>query len=737
MGDVFKKIKKIIEKLKRGFTLVELLAVIVILAIIMLIAIPAVLNTLESARRKTFAEYVDKVVSLTEQKELSDELLSNTTSEECTIYDITKDLDLSSTGDYKGYTLVKKTSTGKEYIVVLWDGEYMIRPYNYTNKLDYSKKSMELSDAIENYSESSNEELTISSLCAYGCKECTTQSSETIIGNQNTLYNVLKQAAKEGTYVREYTGPHQDSMDKSLSTEKIYYWYGSSNSIADEILEKNNVIFAGFCWQTVRTTDTGGIKMIYNGPAEDGKCLSSRTTRIIGNSKFNDSRNSLSDVGYMYNTKYSYSNRRLGESDTILYSADLSTSYWYSDSVSWGNPKANTYNLIDAYQVSSTDDYSSLVGKYTFNNSSETYTYNNVRYITAINNNRYYYFNITKNENPLLDVYTYGTSYTDNGDGTFTINDPVSMNRKDWYTNYKNVASKYICKNATNNTCSDLKYTSEGTIVSLDYIRVNYNYKYSKSFTWNGSKYILDDDSSITFWNIRNADNISSLNNAHYTCFNKSGECTTLSYIFYRKGTDLYYIYLKNGKSVEDVLNEMLYNDDVNKNDSPIKAYIDTWYENNLASYSNYLEDTIFCNDRSQSNLSTNGWNPNGGNPSVYVNFGNNKDLSCGNETDKFSTLNNKAKLKYKIGLMTTSEMNLLNNNKLKNVNANYWLGSPQHFFDSNAGRDAYVSNVSTSGTYPSKNTASNLGVRPAISLAPGTEFTGGDGSTANPYVVG
>ena len=37
-------------KNKKGFTLVELLAVIVILAIIMIIAIPAVLQTMESAR---------------------------------------------------------------------------------------------------------------------------------------------------------------------------------------------------------------------------------------------------------------------------------------------------------------------------------------------------------------------------------------------------------------------------------------------------------------------------------------------------------------------------------------------------------------------------------------------------------------------------------------------------------------------------------------------------------------
>ena len=577
MGDLIKIMKsKVGKNFKRGFTLVELLAVIVILAIIMIIAIPAVLNTLDASRRKTFAEYVDKVVNLAEQKELSNELLSTPSSSDCTIYDITKDIDLSSTGDYKGYVLVKKVNGSKEYIVVLSDKEFMLRPYNYTNKLNYSKKSKELSDAIEMYSESYNEELTISNLCGYGCKECTTQSSETIEGKDNTIFNVMKEAAEEGKYVREYTGSHQDSMNRSLSTEKIYYWYGTSTS-SEETLEKNNVLFAGFCWQIVRTTDTGGIKMIYNGPSEDGKCLSTRTTRTIGSSKFNTGY-TPADVGYMYNARYLY---------------------FYKNMASFGDNK------------------------------------------------------------------------------------------------------------------------------------------YSKSFTWNGSKYFLNDENSITFSDIKDSANRTSLNNAHYTCFNTSGECNTLAYIYAINGTSLYCINLTNGRSIEDALNEMFYNDDVNEKDSIVKKYIDNWYENNLASYSSYLEDTIFCNDRSQANYNTNGWNPNGGNLSTYIYFNSYKvtnDLSCPNETDKFSTLNNKAKLKYKIGLMSSSEMKLLVNNKMREINKDYWTMSPHGFYLGDAGEMT----VSPDGAFNYYyNVAGVYEVRPAISLVPGIEFTDGDGSTSNPYLVG
>ncbi|UKI28884.1 MAG: type II secretion system GspH family protein [Clostridium sp.] len=43
------KIKKVI---KKGFTLVELLAVIVVLAIIMIIAIPAVVESMNNAKKR-------------------------------------------------------------------------------------------------------------------------------------------------------------------------------------------------------------------------------------------------------------------------------------------------------------------------------------------------------------------------------------------------------------------------------------------------------------------------------------------------------------------------------------------------------------------------------------------------------------------------------------------------------------------------------------------------------------
>jgi len=77
----------------------------------------------------------------------------------------------------------------------------------------------------------------------------------------------------------------------------------------------NNIIFVDLCWLIVRTTETGGIKLIYNGEVnEDGSCNNysgvggeDANSDYLGayidgiNYKFNKSSDSPVYVGYMYN----------------------------------------------------------------------------------------------------------------------------------------------------------------------------------------------------------------------------------------------------------------------------------------------------------------------------------------------------------------------------------------------------------------------------------------------------
>ncbi len=110
-------------KKRNGFTLVELLAVIVILAIIMIISIPSVLNTLTAARQKTFGEFVTKVYNVAQTKYIKDGLLNGEPN--YVKYDITKDLDMSSTGNYKGYVVFLKTKSNTTDVYIgISDEEY-------------------------------------------------------------------------------------------------------------------------------------------------------------------------------------------------------------------------------------------------------------------------------------------------------------------------------------------------------------------------------------------------------------------------------------------------------------------------------------------------------------------------------------------------------------------------------------------------------------------------------------
>ncbi len=178
--------------------------------------------------------------------------------------------------------------------------------------------------------------------------------------------------------------------------------------------------------------------------------------------------------------------------------------------------------------------------------------------------------------------YTFGDSYTDNGDGTYTINNPTTITRLDWYQNYSSMDSKYVCKNAVDNTCSDLWYVTSTSATSFSYIKPINIYKYGNNFTYENGTYKLNDEGSVMFWNMDDSSNRTLLNNAHYTCFNESGECTTLYYIYYVSGTTPYYIQLNDGKNVSDALDEMLTADDVNTTNSTMKNAVDAWYERYL-----------------------------------------------------------------------------------------------------------------------------------------------------------
>ena len=59
---------------KNGFTLIELLAVIVVLAFISLIAIPMIMNVIESSKKGAYEESLRNLIKAAEYYEISEKI---------------------------------------------------------------------------------------------------------------------------------------------------------------------------------------------------------------------------------------------------------------------------------------------------------------------------------------------------------------------------------------------------------------------------------------------------------------------------------------------------------------------------------------------------------------------------------------------------------------------------------------------------------------------------------------
>ena len=95
---------------------------------------------------------------------------------------------------------------------------------------------------------------------------------------------------------------------------------------------------------------------------------------------------------------------------------------------------------------------------------------------------------------------------------------------------------------------------------------------------------------------------------------------------------------------------------------------------------------------------------------------------------------NAKARLEHPIGLLSVPELRLAGygSSHYFNNGQYVWLVSPGTIGDIIANvRMAYSGRMDSGGVYSSR------GVRPSVSLKPNTEFTNGDGSFTNPFVIG
>ena len=124
---------------------------------------------------------------------------------------------------------------------------------------------------------------------------------DSIAVSETNLYNLIKNNA-DTTTVIDYKVRSGASGTNGIYTTTategsvpVYYYRGDADKV------NNNIIFNNMCWKIIRTTETGGVKIIYNGTPTNGKCeTQTGTSTQIGTSAFNEKYDDNAYVGYMY-----------------------------------------------------------------------------------------------------------------------------------------------------------------------------------------------------------------------------------------------------------------------------------------------------------------------------------------------------------------------------------------------------------------------------------------------------
>ena len=181
----------------------------------------------------------------------------------------------------------------------------------------------------------------------------------------------------------------------------------------------------------------------------------------------------------------------------------------------------------------------------------------------------------------------------------------------------------------------------------------------------------------------------------------------------------------------------------INNTNSTMKNTLDTWYKNNLTSYTSYLADETFCNDRSI-NWGNGYLTPPTTTYGTYERLYEKKapSLKCAQDNDKFKVSNESAKLDYPISLITADEVGMAGG-IYNTANSNYYLYNGQYFWTlSPANFESYSSvaqvwRVLPSGSLNPWGYVSNLySVRPVISLRADIQIIKGDGTALNPFAI-
>ena len=274
--------------------------------------------------------------------------------------------------------------------------------------------------------------------------------------SENTLFYQIKSNADKYTRI-----DFSKTSDKT-NTNGIYITTNTDNGVPVYYYRgnvDNHVIFANFCWRIVRTTETGGVKLIYDGVPSNGQCNNTGDDTTIGKYSFNQKYGSPALVGYMYGIAY-----------TPLSMKSLTGSIVFGNDIIY-NITTNAYTLIDTYTLTDINnwsaEYTTIASKYHYTCFTSDSTCKKVNYMYYTVNsisqeNRYFELSNGKNHLDILKEML---------DNSTNENDSTAKTTIDTW--FQNNMTNYTSKLEDTVFCNDRSYDISNTGWNKDYSNTN------------------------------------------------------------------------------------------------------------------------------------------------------------------------------------------------------------------------------------------------------------------------
>lgn len=558
------------------------------------------------------------------------------------------------------------------------------------------------------------------------------KSLDGTLAGSATLYDVVASAATLDTANAVGSGNGVYTYYSTANDEyPVHYYHGN--------VTNNNVVFGNMCWKIVRTTSTGGVKLVYNGSYLSGNCR--EASKGLKLTVFNDNSDSLAYVGYMYGDVIKTQN--LSKTATWSNVLDISQSKTISLSKAMGTTKyyfgTAMTNSGSTYTISS----SSAVA---FNSALQVNKYTCLEGSRSCTSPVYIFSGSNKTAKYIPGVLKMGKSVS-YSNGNYTITDATDYLATQYVD--MDLNGYYVCPSYNTNTCTSVYYISsllKNISYTLDYITLsngtslsalqtqgnNTKWIFGNDVTWNGTTYTLKDTVSLTAISLPSK--IAALTKGYnYTCFSTSNTCSTVNYMVSNTVSsetnkiDISYYALTNGDTLDTIKSKIF----SNKNSSKVKQEVDTIWSTLFSNYTKYLENTDWCNDRTFYSGSLKS-KDSVIDDNYFMNSRYNKpSIVCTNANDRLSVGNG---LTYPVALLTIDEVSL-GGTYLRTSPYNYWTLSPDevnyHYLGINY-ISMYINKIIIKRNYV---TDENY-IRPAISLMHDIKVEDGDGTASNPYIL-